>query len=126
MRLTDGRINALLRDVEQLDFVTAIKQLDTGAVSKRHQACLGLLQHVSERVRRYMLDEVEYLDCLSDKEVEEAQGRILAQAESLGEKGQLAWPQGTQEAVVAPAKSLPVVPSEACSLSQPLATLVPE
>ena len=125
VRLTDADINALLRNVEQLDLVTAIKQLDTGAVSKRHQACLGLLQHVSERVRQYMLDEVEYLD-VSDQEVEEAQGRILAQAESLGEKGQITWPPGTQKAVVAPETPLPVVPSEVRLLSQPLASLAPE
>ena len=93
VQLTDAEIEFLLREIEQLDLITALKGLDTGAVSKRRQACLGLLQHVTERMRTYMLDEVQYLE-VSQPEIEQAADRILEQAERLGKEGRIGWPPG--------------------------------
>ena len=126
VRLTDAEICDLLKEVEWRDLATALKQLDVGAVSQSHQAVLGLLDHTSDRVRNFLLEEVRFTDA-TQREVAEAQERILAAAERLGEEGRLPWPPGTERRVKAPApKPPPTVPAQLQWRSRRLESLKPD
>ena len=75
--LSDGAIDSLLREVDQKDCVLALKGADE-AVKAR------FLGAMSERVRTFIEQEMEFLGTLTSEEIAAAQTRIVRQAADLG------------------------------------------
>lgn len=89
-RLTDREIQVLLRQVDQLDLVMALK----GGGEPIKEKCLS---NMSDRVRGYIEYEIRFASPSPDQIVE-VQRRILDQARLLAEQGHIAWPPGRGEA----------------------------
>lgn len=86
-RLTDREIQTLLREVDQKDLVTALKIAGQTVMEK-------ILSNMSEEMRTFIAQEVEYLPQMRLGEVEEVQRRILQKARALEEKGQITTVRG--------------------------------
>ncbi len=87
---TDREVQILLREVDQKDFVVAL----SGASEALREKFLG---NMSERVRGFIVEEINQLGALRAEEVEAVQLRMMVQAAQLGKKGQLVWPPKTKE-----------------------------
>ena len=81
-RLTDREIQVLLREVDQKDLVIALKRGSDAMKEK-------VLSNVSERVRAYITEEMEFLGQIQPSEVEEVQLRIVQQVRQLEKQGKL-------------------------------------
>ncbi len=88
VNFTDREVQILLREVDQKDLVVGLSGA-SAALSER------FLSNMSERVRLYMLDEMEYLGSLDAATVRQTQQRIIEQAMQLSAQGQIGWPPGT-------------------------------
>ena len=97
-RLTDREIQIFLREVDQKDLVVALTNASTAVTQK----CLGKM---SERVRTFIQEEVDFLGALPSSDVEEVQGRIVQQVNQLVDRGQISWPPGEKKAPTPKAKS---------------------
>lgn len=86
-RLTDREIQTLLREVDQKDLVIALKAADDELKEK-------VLSNMSERVRTFINEEMEYLGPMRLSEVEEVQLRIVQQVRQLEEQGQITIVRG--------------------------------
>lgn len=83
---TDREIQVLLREVDQRDLVIALSSADEAVCDK-------ILNHnMSERVRQFIKDEIDFVGDLPLKQVDETQFRIVKQCVQLGEKGRVVWP----------------------------------
>jgi len=82
---TDREAQVLMREVDQKDLVVALKETDD-AVRER------FLGNMSERVRTFMTEEMEFLGPMPVEEVEAMQLRIIAQIVQLKERDRLEWP----------------------------------
>ena len=80
--LNDREIQILLREVEQNDLVVALKTASPELTDK-------ILSNMSERVRAYIQEEVDFLGPMRLSEVEEVQLRIVQKLRQLEEQGQL-------------------------------------
>ena len=69
-RLTDREIQILMREVDQKDLVIALKT----ATEELRDKILG---NMSERVRNFITEEMEFLGPMRVSEVEEVQLRIV-------------------------------------------------
>ena len=78
--LTDREIQVILREVEQHDLVVALK---TASEEVRHK----ILDNMSERVRAYVEEEMEFLGPMRLSEVENIQLRIVQKVRQLEEQG---------------------------------------
>ena len=77
---TDREIQVLLREVDQRDLVIALSSADEAVCDK-------ILNHnMSERVRQFIKDEIDFVGDLPLKQVDEVQFRIVKQCAHLGEK----------------------------------------
>ena len=85
--LTDREIQAVMKEVEQKDLVTALK----GASEEMKEKMLG---NLSERVRTMIVEEMEFQGPMRLSEVEEVQLRIVQQVRLLEEKGQISIIRG--------------------------------
>ena len=85
--LSDEDTHRLLREVDQKDLVVAL-QLAGDDVKRR------MLTGMSERVRTFITDEMEFLGPRPKDEILEVQGRILHQVRLLARDGVLGWPPG--------------------------------
>jgi flagellar motor switch protein FliG len=81
-KLTDRDLQVLLKEVEQKDLVVALKGADEELKSK-------VLDNMSERVRQFLTEEMEFLGPMRLTEVEEVQLRIVQQCRQLEEQGQI-------------------------------------
>ena len=86
-KLTDREIQTLLREVEQKDLTVALKAADEELKEK-------ILGNMSERVRQFIQEEMEFAGPMRLSEVEEVQLRIVQQARQLEDQGQITITRG--------------------------------
>ncbi|MFA6109348.1 MAG: flagellar motor switch protein FliG [Candidatus Latescibacterota bacterium] len=86
-KLTDREIQTLLREVDQKDLVIALKASTDELKNK-------VLANMSERVRTFITEEMEFLGPMRLSEVEEVQLRIVQQVRQLEEQGQITIVRG--------------------------------
>ncbi|MBT4501596.1 MAG: flagellar motor switch protein FliG [Gemmatimonadetes bacterium] len=89
-KLTDREIQTILREVEQKDLVIALKAASEEVKEK-------LLGNMSERVRSFIEEEMEFLGPMRLSEVEEVQLRIVQKIRQLEEQGQVSIVRGAAE-----------------------------
>ena len=89
-KLTDREIQTLMREVDQKDLVVALK----GSADEMKDKVLG---NMSERVRTFITEEMEFLGPMRLSEVEEVQLRIVQQVRQLEEQGQITIVRGDSE-----------------------------
>jgi len=89
-KLTDRELQLVVREVDQKDLVVALKGADDETRDK-------FLSNLSERVRTYITEEMEFQGPLRLSEVEEVQLRIVQQVRQLEEQGQVTIVQGDSE-----------------------------
>ena len=82
LKLTDREIQILMREVDQKDLVVALK----GASDEMKEKILG---NMSDRVRTFITEEMEFSGPMRLSEVEEIQLRIVQQVRQLEEQGQI-------------------------------------
>jgi flagellar motor switch protein FliG len=90
VRLTDREIQILLREVDQKDLVIALKAASEELKNK-------ILANMSEQVRIFITEEMEFLGPMRLSEVEEVQLRIVQQVRQLEEQGQVTIVRGESE-----------------------------
>lgn len=81
-RLTDREIQTLMREVDQKDLVIALKASSEELKNK-------IMSNMSERVRAFMVEEMEFMGPMRLSEVEEVQLRIVQHVRQLEEQGQI-------------------------------------
>ncbi len=86
-KLTDREIQTLMRDVDQKDLVIALKSASDELKDK-------VLGNMSERVRSFITEEMEFQGPMRLSEVEEVQLRIVQQVRQLEEQGQISIASG--------------------------------
>ena len=89
-KLTDREIQTLMREVDQKDLVVALK----GSADEMKDKVLG---NMSERVRTFITEEMEFLGPMRLSEVEEVQLRIVQQVRQLEEQGQITIVRGDSD-----------------------------
>ena len=89
-KLTDRELQLVVREVDQKDLVTALKGADEELKDK-------ILGNLSERVRTYINEEMEFQGPMRLSEVEEVQLRIVQQVRQLEEQGQVTIVKGDSE-----------------------------
>jgi len=89
-KLTDREIQTLMREVDQKDLVVALK----GSADDMKDKVLG---NMSERVRTFITEEMEFLGPMRLSEVEEVQLRIVQQVRQLEEQGQITIVRGDSD-----------------------------
>ncbi len=87
VKLTDKELQVLMREVEQKDLVVALKAADQDLKDK-------VLSNMSERVRGFIEEEMEFLGPMRLSEVEEIQLRVVQQARQLEDQGQITITRG--------------------------------
>lgn len=88
--LTDREVQTILREVEQKDLVIALKAASEEVKDK-------ILSNMSERVRTFIQEEIEFLGPMRLSEVEEVQLRIVQKIRQLEEQGQVTIVRGAKE-----------------------------
>lgn len=86
-RLSDHETQRLLREVDQKDCVIALKGASDAVKAK-------FFGNMSERVQKFIKEEMEFLGSMTLEEIEAAQQRILKQAAWLGDQREISWPPG--------------------------------
>lgn len=87
VKLTDRELQVLLKEVEQKDLVVALKAAEEELKDK-------VLGNMSERVRGFITEEMEFLGPMRLSEVEEVQLRIVQQCRQLEDQGQIVITRG--------------------------------
>jgi len=90
VKLSDREMQTLLREVDQKDLVVALKGAEEELKAK-------ILTNMSERVRTFLSEEMEFLGPMRLSEVEEVQLRIVQQVRQLEEQGQITVVRGDSE-----------------------------
>lgn len=88
--LTDREIQIILREVEQKDLVVALKTASEEVKNK-------ILDNMSERVRAFVEEEMDFLGPMRLSEVEEVQLRVVQKVRQLEEQGQVTIVRGASE-----------------------------
>jgi flagellar motor switch protein FliG len=88
--LTDREIQILLREVDQKDLVMALKAASEELKEK-------ILSNMSDRIRTFMQEEMDFMGPMRLREVEELQLRIVQKARQLEEQGQINIVRGQVE-----------------------------
>ena len=86
-KLSDREVQILMREVDQKALVVSLKK----ASDKLREKVLG---NMSERVRTFILEEIDFLGPIPPNEIEETQQRILRQTAALAVEGWIDWPNG--------------------------------
>ena len=89
-KLTDREIQTLMREVDQKDLVVALKS----ASDEMKEKVLG---NMSERVRKFITEEMEFQGPMWLSEVEEVQLRIVQQVRQLEEQSQVTIVRGDSD-----------------------------
>jgi len=87
VKLTDRELQVRLKEVEQKDLVVELK----GDEEELKDKVLG---NMSERVRQFMTEEMEFLGPMRLIEVEEVQLRIVQQCRQLEDQDQIVITRG--------------------------------
>lgn len=87
VKLTDRELQVLMKEVEQKDLVVAMKAAEEELKEK-------ILGNMSERVRNFIMEEMEFLGPMRLSEVEEVQLRIVQQCRQLEDQGQIVITRG--------------------------------
>jgi flagellar motor switch protein FliG len=82
LKLSDREIQILLREVDQKDLVIALKSSSEELKEK-------VLGNMSDRVRQFVTEEMEFTGPMRLSEVEEVQLRIVQMVRQLEEQGQI-------------------------------------
>ncbi len=90
VKLTDREIQTLLREVDQKDLVIALKTAEDELKDK-------VLGNMSERVRTFVNEEMEFLGPMRVSEVEEVQLRVVQQVRQLEEQDQVTIVRGDSD-----------------------------
>ena len=88
--LTDSEIQVVLREVEQKDLVVALKTASEEVKDK-------ILSNMSDRVRDYIEEEMEFLGPMRLSEVEDIQLRVVQKVRQLEEQGQVNIVRGSTD-----------------------------
>ena len=88
-QLTDREIQVLMRETDQKDLVISLKAAEEELKDK-------ILGNMSQRVRTFITEEMEFLGPMPLSEVKEVQRRIVQQVMKLVEQGQITWPPKTK------------------------------
>jgi flagellar motor switch protein FliG len=86
-RLTDLEIQTLLGDIDQKDLVISLKAASEELKNK-------ILSNMSEKVRTFITEEMEFLGPMRLREVEKVQLRIVQQVRQLEEQGRVTIVRG--------------------------------
>ena len=86
-KLTDREIQTLMRDVDQKDLAVALKSASEELKDK-------VLGNMSERVRAFITEEMEFQGPMRLSEVEEVQLRVVQQVRQIEEQGQITIMRG--------------------------------
>ena len=89
-KLTDRELQLLLREVDQKDLVIALKAASDELKEK-------ILGNLSERVRTFITEEMDFAGPMRLSEVEDVQLRIVQQVRQLEEQGQITIVRGDSE-----------------------------
>ena len=89
-KLADRELQTLMREVDQKDLVIALKSASDELKDK-------ILGNLSERVRTFITEEMEFLGPMRLSEVEEVQLRIVQQVRQLEEQGQITIVRGDSD-----------------------------
>lgn len=89
-KLTDKEIQTLMREVDQKDLVIALKAAEESVKDK-------ILSNMSDRVRNFIQEEIEFLGPMRLSEVEEVQLRIVQNVRQLEEQGQISIIRGDSD-----------------------------
>ena len=89
-KLTDRELQVLMREVDQADLVIALKSASDEMKDK-------ILGNLSERVRAFITEEMEFAGPMRLSEVEEVQLRIVQQVRQLEEQGQVSIVKGDSD-----------------------------
>ena len=89
-KLSDREVQTVLREVEQKDLVIALKAASEDVREK-------VLGNMSERVRSFIEDEIEFSGPMRLSEVEEVQLRIVQKIRQLEDQGQVTIVRGNAE-----------------------------
>ena len=92
-KLSDREIQVLMREIDQKDLVVALK----GVSDVLKERFLG---NMSEEVRNFITEEMEFMGPMRLSEVEEVQLRILVQVRHLEEEGQVSIRRGDDDKFV--------------------------
>ena len=82
LKLSDREIQILLREVDQKDLVIALKSSSEELKEK-------VLGNMSDRVRQFVTEEMDFTGPMRLSEVEEVQLRIVQMVRQLEEQGQI-------------------------------------
>ena len=113
--LSDQDVRFFLRNTDQKDLVIALKAADEELKDK-------ILGNMSERVRTFITEEMEFLGPMPRDEIKAVQQRILNHVRAMGEAGHIAWPLGSEEGPNAPLQP-PEMPPELDLVRRPLEEL---
>ena len=89
-KLTDRELQTLMREVEQKDLVVALKAASEELKNK-------VLGNMSQRVKDFISEEMEFLGPMRLSEVEEVQWRIVQQVRQLEEQGKITIVRGDSD-----------------------------
>ena len=89
-KLTDRELQLLLREVDQKDLVIALKAASDELKEK-------ILGNLSERVRTFITEEMDFAGPMRLSEVEDVQLRVVQQVRQLEEQGQITIVRGDSE-----------------------------
>ena len=89
-KLSDREIQTLMREVDQKDLVVALKSASDELKDK-------VLGNMSDRVRTFITEEMEFQGPMRLSEVEEVQLRIVQQVRQLEEQGQVTIARGDSD-----------------------------
>ena len=89
-KLSDREIQTLMREVDQKDLVVALKSASDEMKDK-------ILGNMSDRVRTFITEEMEFQGPMRLSEVEEVQLRIVQQVRQLEEQGQVTIARGDSD-----------------------------
>ena len=92
--LADEDILVILRELDQKDIVVSLKEVHDEAEEAVRERILSCM---SERVRTFISEEIEYLGPMPLSEVEEVRRRIVLHVARLGDEGRIAWPPGSED-----------------------------
>lgn len=114
--LTDEHAQRLLREVDQRDIVG-------GCLGAPHPVLMRFLRNMSERVSRFITEEMAFAQGASATEVEESRRRILDRVTALAARGEITWPPAGAQADGGPPERPRPQDERLAHLDRPLAAL---
>ncbi len=93
VKLDDRSIQLILRESDQKDLALALRGVNDDVKSK-------ILSNMSERGSQMLLEEMQYQPPQRKRDIEEAQGKVVAIVRRLEEAGTLVLARGDEEAVI--------------------------